>query len=327
MLTYLSGSNPHTGVVMADGERFADLNGCHMAMTGEPSPHFRSMLDLISGGEVALELARKTLEYAETSTDVPGVKQLSTERLLAPLPQPVKIRSFSVYEKHMLQSLDALIKAKVGDWAVKLNHILKLIKPPKQFYTAPAYYKGNNTSVIGHEADIRWPTFEEEKMDYELELGVLIGREGQDITASKARPYIFGYTVYNDVSAREQLLKELFKGKLGPLKGKDFETGNAIGPWIVTADEIADPYNLSMEVRVNGEVRGRGNTGEMHFNIEQMIAHASLGERLVPGEFFGTGAVGNGTGIETWSFLQPGDSIELEIEKIGVLRNRLVANV
>jgi 2-keto-4-pentenoate hydratase/2-oxohepta-3-ene-1,7-dioic acid hydratase in catechol pathway len=280
----------------------------------------------MEGGPAALELTQTALDYAEANSDLPGVKQLSEVQLLAPVPRPVKIRSFSVYEKHMLQSLDALIRSKAGGWAVHLNHALKLIKPPKQFYDAPPYYKGNNTSVIGHEEDIRWPTFAEKKMDYELELGVFIGREGQDISASQAKPYIFGYTVYNDVSAREQLLKELFKGKLGPLKGKDFQTGNAIGPWIVTADEIADPYNLSMEVRVNGEVRGRGSSGEMHYSIEQMIAHASQGERLVVGEFFGTGAVGNGTGIESWSFLNPGDSIELEIEKIGVLRNRLVAN-
>jgi 2-keto-4-pentenoate hydratase/2-oxohepta-3-ene-1,7-dioic acid hydratase in catechol pathway len=295
-------------------------------MTGGPCDYFRSLLDLMRGGQAALGLARKTLAYADANSDMPYIKQLSDARLLAPVPLPVKIRSFSVYEKHMLQSLDALIKAKVGTWAVKLNHILKLIKPPKQFYTAPAYYKGSNTTVIGHEADIKWPTFEEEKMDYELELGVFIGSEGIDIPASEARSYIFGYTVYNDVSARERLLAELFKGKLGPLKGKDFETGNVIGPWIVTADEINDPYNLAMEVKVNGEVRGRGTTGEMYHSIEDMIAFASLGERLVAGEFFGTGAAGNCTGIESWSFLHPGDSIELEIEKIGVLRNRLVAN-
>jgi 2-keto-4-pentenoate hydratase/2-oxohepta-3-ene-1,7-dioic acid hydratase in catechol pathway len=295
-------------------------------MTGESSDDFRSLLELMQGGQASLDLARKTLAYAEAHVDSPDIRPLADTRLLAPVPMPIKIRSFSVYEKHMLQSLDAVIKAKLGAWAVKLNHVLKLITPPKQFYTAPAYYKGSNTTVVGHEADIKWPTFDEGKMDYELELGVFIGREGQDISSSQARPFIFGYTIYNDVSARDRLLKELFKGKLGPLKGKDFETGNAIGPWIVTADEIKDPYNLSMEVRVNGEVRGRGNTGEMHFNIEQMIAHASLGERLVPGEFFGTGAIGNGTGIESWSFLNPGDIIELEIEGIGVLRNRLIAN-
>jgi|TARA_B110000211_G_scaffold179742_1_gene203337 2-keto-4-pentenoate hydratase/2-oxohepta-3-ene-1,7-dioic acid hydratase in catechol pathway len=297
-----------------------------MAMSGLESDYFRSLLDLMEGGPQALELAHKTLDYAEANSDMPGVLRLSEVRLLAPVPRPVKIRSFSVYEKHMLQSLDALIRSKAGGWAVHLNHVLKLIKPPKQFYAAPAYYKGNNTSVIGHEEDILWPTFEEKQMDYEVELGVFIGRPGQDIPASQAKPYIFGYTVYNDVSARGQLLKELLKGKLGPLKGKDFQTGNVIGPWIVTADEVSDPYNLSMEVRVNGEVRGRGNTEEMHFNIEEMIAFASLGEKLVPGEFFGTGAAGNCTGIESWSFLEPNDSIELEIEKIGVLRNRLIAN-
>ena len=313
-------------MLLADGIRFVDLNSCYEAMTGQPSNDFRSMLDLMRGGQAALESARETLAYAEANPSLQGIRLLSAARLLAPLPQPVKIRSFSVYEKHMLQSLDAFIKAKLGSWAAKLNRVLKLMKPPKQFYAAPAYYKGSNTTVIGHENDIRWPTFKEGKMDYELELGVFLGREGQDIAANQAKPYIFGYTVYNDVSARDNLLRELFDGKLGPLKGKDFETGNAMGPWIVTADEIDDPYNLAMEVRVNGEVRGRGNTGEMFYSIEEMIAFASMGERLVPGEFFGTGAVGNGTGIESWSFLSPGDVIELEIEGIGVLRNRLVAN-
>jgi 2-keto-4-pentenoate hydratase/2-oxohepta-3-ene-1,7-dioic acid hydratase in catechol pathway len=293
-------------------------------MTGELSGDFRSMLDLMSGGEAALTLARKTLAFAEADTGVSGINKLSDVCLLAPVPRPVKIRSFSVYEKHMLQALDAMIRDKAGNWAVKLNHLLKLLKPPKQFYEAPAYYKGSNTTVIGSGENIRWPSFAEDKMDYELEMGVFIGREGQDIPADQAKPYIFGYTIYNDVSARDRLLSELFGGKLGPLKGKDFETGNAIGPWIVTADEIQDPYNLAMEVRVNGEVRGQGNSGQMHYTIEEMIAHASLGERLVPGEFFGTGAVGNGTGIESWTFLNPGDLIELEIEKLGVLSNRLV---
>jgi 2-keto-4-pentenoate hydratase/2-oxohepta-3-ene-1,7-dioic acid hydratase in catechol pathway len=295
-------------------------------MAGRESSHFRSLLDLMEGGAAALDLAHKTLDYAEANSGVPGVSKLTEVRLVAPLPRPVKIRSFSVYEKHMLQSLDALIRSKAGGWAVHLNHALKLIKPPRQFYEAPPYYKGNHTSVIGHEENIHWPTFAETQMDYELELGFFIGGTGQDIPASKAKPYIFGYTIYNDVSARGQLLKELFKGKLGPLKGKDFQSGNAIGPWIVTADEITDPHNLDMEVRVNGAVRGHANTSEMYYSIEEMIAHASLGERLMPGEFFGTGAAGNCTGIESWSFLNPGDSIELEIAKIGVLRNRLVAN-
>jgi hypothetical protein len=117
----------------------------------------------MEGGPAALELTQTALDYAEANSDLPGVKQLLEVQLLAPVPRPVKIRSFSVYEKHMLQSLDALIRSKAGGWAVHLNHALKLIKPPKQFYDAPPYYKGNNTSVIGHEEDIRWPTFAEKK--------------------------------------------------------------------------------------------------------------------------------------------------------------------
>ena len=124
--------------------------------------------------------------------------------------------------------------------------------------------------------------------------------------------------------ARGRMIAEMRGGiPTGPLKGKDFEGGNSMGPWIVTADEIPDPASLRMEVRVNGETKGVGSTADMHHPIASMIAVASEGERLCEGEFFGTGAVGDGTGIERWEFLSPGDIVELEIEHIGVLRNRV----
>ena len=223
----------------------------------------------------------------------------------------------------MRQSLDAVVRSRGGAFAVALNRLLGFVRIPKEFYRGPAYYKGNHTSVVGPEVDIPWPSFPETKLDYELELGLVIGRSGQDIAESDALAYVFGYTIYNDLSARDRLHTELMGGKLGPLKGKDFEGGNAIGPWIVTADEIPDPGALRMEVRVNGVSRGVGHTSEMYHSVGAMVAEASLGELVLPGEFIGTGAVGDGTGIERWEFLEPGDVVELEIEKIGLLRNRV----
>ncbi len=113
-------------------------------------------------------------------------------------------------------------------------------------------------------------------------------------------------------------------GQLGPGKGKDFDNANAMGPCVVTADELANPYNLAMSVRVNGEEWGRGNTRDMHWKLEDCIAHVSRSETLHTGEFLGSGTVGNGCGLEQMRFLKPGDVVELEVEHIGVLRNRAV---
>jgi 2-keto-4-pentenoate hydratase/2-oxohepta-3-ene-1,7-dioic acid hydratase in catechol pathway len=113
-------------------------------------------------------------------------------------------------------------------------------------------------------------------------------------------------------------------GRLGPAKGKDFDTGNVFGPWIVTADELADPYSLEMVARVNGEEWSRGNSGQMHHRFEDLIAWVSRSETLHPGEILGSGTVGTGCGLEQGRFLEAGDLVELEIEGIGVLRNRFV---
>lgn len=162
-------------------------------------------------------------------------------------------------------------------------------------------------------------------MDYELELGVVIARSGKDIPESEALGHIFGYTCFNDFSARDRLLLEMGKLKAGLLKSKDFDTGNAMGPWIVTADEVIDPQNIAMRVYVNDQLKGESNTSEMYWSIAQQVSKASEGETLYPGEFIATGAASNGCGIESWSFLNVGDEVTLEIDGIGRLSNRLVA--
>lgn len=235
---------------------------------------------------------------------------------------PIKFRAFSVYEKHLFQAIDSVIRNRIGPLAYWANKILKFIKPPKQFYQAPIYYKGSNTSFIGAGDDVTPPTFAEPMLDYECELGVIIGKPGMDVSPEQAMDHVFGYTIFNDVSARKRLIPE-FRGVTGPLKGKDFHTGNIMGPWIVTRDEIPDPNDLELRVSVNGNLKGVGLTSDMHHSIAQMIAFASEGEPIVAGEFFGTGAPGDCTGIEHWEFLNSGDVITLEIVGIGTLENKV----
>ena len=197
------------------------------------------------------------------------------------------------------------------------------LDPPPVWFEQPVYFKGNRMNVIGPDDDIVYPSFTKE-LDYELELAVVIGRKGVNIREEDARAHISGYTIFNDVSARDVQIAEM-RGQLGPAKGKDFDTGNILGPCIVTADEIADPYDLAMSARLNGEELSRGHSGDMYHRFERMIAHVSRDETIWPGEVFGSGTVGGGSGHEHLRLMAPGDTIELEIEKIGILRNRVVS--
>jgi 2-keto-4-pentenoate hydratase/2-oxohepta-3-ene-1,7-dioic acid hydratase in catechol pathway len=274
------------------------------------SENFGDMLALIDGGEEALDKARQTVAAGAVTVPLDQVK------LLAPVPVPRQVRDFMCFEKHVRQAFaaSARLQGKEGDPAK--------FKPPQIWYDQPVYYKSNRFSVIGTEADIIWPSYAN-LMDYELELAIITGKKGKDIPRERAREYIFGYTIFNDVSARDAQAREM-ASRLGPAKGKDFDTGNVIGPWLVTADEIADPYNLTMVVRVGGEERGRGLSGDMHHKFEDMIAHVSMSETIWPGELMGSGTLGDGCGLEHLTFLQPGDVIEMEIEGLGRLRNRIV---
>jgi 2-keto-4-pentenoate hydratase/2-oxohepta-3-ene-1,7-dioic acid hydratase in catechol pathway len=167
-----------------------------------------------------------------------------------------------------------------------------------------------------------------QRFDYELEWGVFIGVQGRDIPASRAAEYIGGYTIFNDFSARDLQFAEM-RSRLGPAKGKNFDTGNAMGPCLATPEELPDPYNLLMTARVNGEEWSRAKTGEAYWRFDALIEHISRDETLYPGDFIGSGtasgALGMGCGLELGRFLSPGDVVELEVEGIGVLRNRVAA--
>jgi 2-keto-4-pentenoate hydratase/2-oxohepta-3-ene-1,7-dioic acid hydratase in catechol pathway len=287
------GRAPVPGALIDGGRRVAILAG------------FTSVLEIVEGGQNALDRAHDSLKHS------PTVLALENVALLAPIPNPPQMRDFLCFEKHLVQAFEA-----VGRMSGTPPRV------PQAWYERPLFYHPSRFSVCGPDAEVPWPAYCE-KLDFELEFGCYIGTPGKDIPKARAREHIFGYTIFNDFSARDEQAKEM-AGQLGPGKGKDFDNANAMGPCLVTADELGDPYRLEMIVRVNGEEWGRGNSRDMHWKFEDCIAHASRSETLHPGEFFGSGTVGNGCGLEQMRFLKPNDVVELEVEGIGVLRNRVV---
>lgn len=263
----------------------------------------QDMVAFIEGGEHALDAAREALSWASANGD--GRVPRFQVRLLAPVPRPPLIRDFMAFETHLKN-----IYPKLGR------------EIPPAWYELPVYYKGNPGSVGAHEEGVAMPSYAEE-LDYEFEIGMVISKGGKDIPAERAMDHVFGFMIYDDFSARAIQAQEMSVG-LGPAKGKDFGNAHVFGPCLVTKDEISDVYNLRMVCRVNGEVRCDESTATMHWRFEQLIAHASRDERLVPGEVFGSGTVGNGSGAEISRFLNRGDVVELEVEGLGLLRNRVV---
>lgn len=290
---------------------------CDLQLADPNNSRFESMLHLIRSGPPGL--ARTKEVVARTNWEGPAVSPLNAVKLLSPVPVPEQIRDFTVTEQHAKQAGRGIGRLR----SKRLNTPPPPddIPLPRVIYDQPIYYKGNRFNVIGHDECVRWPSYSK-LLDYELEFGIFIGVGGRNITKSKARDHIFGFSVFNDFSARDAQEIEM-SGPLGPAKGKDFDTGNAIGPWIVTTDEIPDPHNLEMIARVNGEEWSHNNSRVMLHTFEDMIAFVSRDETLHPGEFFGSGTTGNGCGLELDRWLRPGDVVELEVEGIGILRNRI----
>ena len=206
------------------------------------------------------------------------------------------------------------------------------LEVPPAWYEEPVFYFSNPGSLIGHEASVFAPDGSAE-LDFELELGLVIGRGGSDIAAADAWKHVAGFTIINDFSARDVQRREMSVG-LGPDKGKDFAT--AVGPYLVTLDSLRDRIDsqgrihLNMTARVNGRQLSRGNAATMYFTWPQIIEHASRDAELFPGDLLGSGTVGTGCILElgaenTGGWLKPGDIVELEIERLGVLRTPIIA--
>jgi 2-keto-4-pentenoate hydratase/2-oxohepta-3-ene-1,7-dioic acid hydratase in catechol pathway len=313
--------------MLPDGRTVVDLQAAVTASGGSPSPHLADMLAFLDGGGAARETAERALEFAVAQRPPDVCHSLDTLQLLAPVPRPRSIRDALSFEKHLVQCAQTIIKWKLGRlgpiaaWLERVRGRASF-SVPRVWYERPIYYKGNPHSVVGHDAEVRWPKFTQ-KLDYELEFGIFLGRTGRDIPKDKAHEYIGGYTIFNDFSARDVQLREM-TGRLGPAKCKDFDTGNAMGPMLVTPDEVPDPYGLTMIARVNGQEWSRGTSRDMHYTFAEMIASISQDETLYPGEFIGSGTVGNGCGLELDRWLRRGDVVELEVDRLGILRNRVV---
>jgi 2-keto-4-pentenoate hydratase/2-oxohepta-3-ene-1,7-dioic acid hydratase in catechol pathway len=317
-----SGS-PRAGALVDGDTRIIDLAEAHRAAFGGPG--LESVLSIAEGGDAALERAREAVKKAPADASVAR----ADVRLRAPIQPPPQMRDCLCFELHLKQAFASVRKltAMQGPDPEKALAEIERGGPPTVpaiFYKQPIYYKANRFAVIGTDDEVVWPAYSK-FLDFELEFGVFIKDKVTDAPKEGALKHVFGYTIFNDMSARDAQALEM-EGRLGPAKGKDFDTGNPMGPCLVTADEIPDPYNLTMIARVNGEEWGRGSSSTMYWKFEDLISYISRSETLYPGEFLGSGTVGNGCGLEHMRFIKPGDVIELEVERIGVLRNRVVAN-
>ena len=304
--TYTESSGPaRAGVVSAAGIH--------------PLPSDTSVLELVRGGLPA------ALTAGGRALDGPALP-LDAVRLLPPLAAPT-VRDFVAFEEHV-EGVAASVGEAAGDGPVVVP----------EWYQAPTFYFTNPYALIGAHDDVPVPPGSE-MLDFELEVAVVVGRDGASLTPEQARGHIFGYTVLNDWSARDLQRREM-KVLLGPAKGKDSAT--TLGPWLVTADEL-EPYRdadgflaLDLRASVNGELVGQDLLSNMGWTFEELIAYAARGTEVRAGDVLGSGTCGNGGCLaELWGRrgrvdpppLRPGDVVELAVEGIGTVRNRVVAGL
>ena len=254
------------------------------------SSRYPTMLSLIAGGEEALAAARATVN---SSTETTPLAQLT---LLAPIERPGKYLAIGMnYRKHMEEA--------------------KRLGAP---VPSNQYWFNKQTSCIVGPFDDTDPGVSQ-ALDYEVELGVIIGKAAKSVSVDDAKQHVFGYVVCNDVSARDwQTHAPTFT------VGKSFDTHGPIGPWIVTADEIADPHALGLRSYVNGELRQDANTEELAYNIWDQISYLSTAFTLDPGDLLATGTPsGVGAAMKPPRFLQAGDVVRCEVDQIGAIENRV----
>src|SRR6185437_3957282 len=292
------------GAVLADG-RYADLAAAyraHLLASGMAAPAAArlsaalvpsDMVAFIENGAFGLEAAHKAVEWisakAEAGPDRARLVYAASDvTLLSPIPRPPLIRDFMAFEAHLKN-----IYPKLGR------------EIPPAWYELPVYYKGN-PSAVGADGDVVTMPAYAEKLDFEFEFAAVIGKGGVNIPREAAMQHIYGFMIYNDFSARDIQQREMSVG-LGPAKGNDFSKAHVFGPWLVTADEIPDVYALGMTATVNEAPWTDSNSSTMHWRFDQMIAHASMNEELVPGEIFGSGTVGGGSAMEMGQSLKRGD--------------------
>lgn len=303
--------------------RILDLDAAQRRRSGAADAAFESMQSLLEAGPGAWDRARALLEVAPQE----DVVERSSVRLRAPLPRPVRLRDCSLFLEHMEKALKlagqrAVAAAPDAETAERERNNPRYVMQPI-FKDRVIYYNADAGSVSGPDDDIVWPR-ESKWIDYELEWACVVGKTARDVAPADAGSHIFGYTIFNDWSARDVQMA-VMAANLGPGEGKDFEGGYGLGPCIATPDEFPNPYKLTMTARINGEEWSRGSTSSMHHRFEDAIVQFSRGKTIRAGEVIGSGTVLSGCGFELGRQLSPGDTVELEVEGIGILRNRVLA--
>ena len=300
LLMFREGNERRMGVIregssdeVVDVSKLAKGNGS----SGSPA----DILALIESGEDGLKRLRELVSSSSGSGDKSVVRKLKDLTLLSPL-DPPRGNMLAIgrnYEKHAAESARA--------WNEQ-------VKPPTVFTKA-------QTSITGPYDDIRIDPSISDKIDWEVELGVVVGKRGANIKAADAMSHVFGYTVVNDISARD--IQNGWGGQF--FKGKSLDASSPVGPWVVTADEIPDVQNLRVSLRVNGQIKQEGNTRDMINSVQQLIVWLSVGMTLLPGNLIATGTPdGVGFARTPPEFLKAGDILETEVENVGLLRNKMV---
>lgn len=303
LCTYDTGNGPRAGAIVA--ERVLDV----ATLLGERVElrDIRALLDLPND---PLRRLQSALGAATTTQGVP----LASVRLRAPILQPPTVRDFMVYEGHA----NAGGTRPISD----------------SWYRLPIFYFSSPLRIFGPDEAVPYPSASEQ-LDYELELAAVIGREGSNIAEADAFSYIAGFTIFNDWSCRD-LQRDEMEARLGPAKGKDSAT--SLGPWIVTTDELAPCIRdgrlyVRCTLHVNGVQWMDNDAGLMYHTWGAMIERASRDSRIVPGDVLGGGTVTGGSIGEAMRnglparYLEPGDVVEIEVEKIGILRTTIAPKV
>lgn len=285
-----------------------------------------NMIAFLQGGETTMELAKSINEQLKSNPNLAEPIALSEVKLEAPVPNPTSCRDGYAFRQHVA--------------AARRNRGVPMIEEFDQY---PIFYFTNHNAVQGP-GEIYCMPDHFQKLDFELEAAIVIGKKGRNIKASEADNYIAGYMIMNDMSARTLQMEEMLLN-LGPAKGKDFST--VIGPYFVTPDEleaykipakpghIGNSYNLQMKCWVNGVQVSEGSVGDMDWTFAEIIERCAYGVDILPGDVIGSGTVGtgcflelNGTGLlndknfkPQW--LQEGDVVEMEIDGLGKLSNTI----
>lgn len=285
-----------------------------------------SVLELVQAGATGLDAAKELVAaYAakklpESAAGGPTTVRAADVKLLAPIPRPTSMRDGYAFRQHVETA--------------RRNRGLEMIPEFDQF---PVFYFTNHQAVVGP-GPLKVRQRQLERLDFELEAAIVVGKEAHDVTAANADDLIFGLTIMNDFSARVLQMDEM-KLSLGPAKGKDFATG--LGPWLVTMDELAPHvrktdhgmhFDLGMRAWVNGVQVSTGNVKDMTWTFAQILERASYGVTLYPGDVIGSGTCGtgcflelNGSKITKDQWLRPGDVVALEIDGLGRLENTIVS--